>query len=155
MTRADQELAIYGLNQNVLLAGATQAAKDLIAGWYPGTSKTQDINYLPPSWVGQGFDEVYHKVYAHSCRTCHVNMVSQDDQYNFDNFDNARGFSFESDLSCSNSSYHGQHRKWGMPNSLVTFNRFWKTKGTADDLTALYAAFVGGTGSACQLVRLP
>jgi hypothetical protein len=53
--------------------------------------------------------------------------------------------------------YHGQHRKWGMPNSLVTFNRFWKTKGTANDLTALYAAIVQATGRppACQLGRLP
>ncbi len=155
LTRADQELSLYHLNQNLLLAGATPAATELIAGWYAGGSTMQNLNYLPPSWVGQGADDVYHKVYAHSCRTCHVNLQDEYNQYNFDNFDNTRTFAEE--LSCNNPGYHGQHRKWGMPNSLVTFNRLWNTKGTGNDLTALWAAFLGavGTPPECKLVLLP
>jgi hypothetical protein len=159
LTRGDQEVAIYNLNQNVLKAGPTPAAQALIAGWYPGGTTVQDTNYLPPSWAGQGFDNVYHKVYAHSCRTCHVNMPG--DEYDFDNFDNVSRYA--ANLStCQHVTHADTRRKWSMPNSLVTFNRFWGTKGTPDDLTDVLAAFLDtsslvdlGTPPECKLVHVP
>jgi mono/diheme cytochrome c family protein len=140
LRRVDQELAIYNLNQNVLKAGPTPAALELIAGWYPGTSKVQDLNYLPISWVGKGYDQAYHKIFAHSCRTCHVNL---DERFNFDHYDNTQ-FSRLSTSVCAGFSgtHDNQIRRYSMPNSLVTFNRFWQTKGTADDLTDLFANFM-------------
>jgi hypothetical protein len=162
-TRADQEVAIYNLNQNVLKAGPTPAAQALVTGWYPGGTTLQNTNYLPPSWAGRGFDDVYHKVYAHSCRTCHVNMPG--DEYDFDTFDNV-GYTialFGANLAtCQHVTHSDTRRKWSMPNSLVTFNRFWGTKGTSDDLTDLFAAFVStspsvnlGTPPKCTLVHVP
>jgi hypothetical protein len=159
LTRADQEVAIYNLNQNVLRAGPTPAAQALITGWYPGGTTMQDTNYLPPSWAGQGFDNVYHKVYAHSCRTCHVNMPG--DEYDFDNFDNVSRYA--ANLStCQHVIHSDTRRKWSMPNSLVTFDRLWGTKGTSDDLTDVLAAFLDtsslvdlGTPPECKLVKVP
>jgi hypothetical protein len=156
LTRQDQQRAIYSLNQNVLKSGATPAATDLINGWY-GTGKVLNTNYIPPSWAGQGYDDVYHKVIAKSCRTCHVNLPN----YNLD--DLLSILTFSTDKSCSLMAYHSQNSKWSMPNSLVTFNRFWRTKGTADDLTALLASFLANYGGetfsdappTCKLVKLP
>jgi hypothetical protein len=154
-TRRDQERSIYYLNQNVLKSGATQAASDLIKGWY-GTGKFLNTNYIPASWAGQGFDDVYHKVIAKSCRTCHVNFKD----YNLDDFQATRFFAINK--SCNWTAYHSQNSKWSMPNSLVTFNRFWRTKGTRDDLTALLASFLSASGDvfsddppSCKLVKLP
>ena len=142
LRRVDQELAIYNLNQNVLKAGPTPAAQELIAGWYPGTSKVQDLNYLPASWVGKGFDQAYHKIFAHSCRTCHVNL---DERFNFDHYDNTQYGRLATSVCAGNlGTSDNQARRHSMPNSLVTFNRFWGTKGTVDDLTVLFANFMNG-----------
>lgn len=157
LTRADQELAIYNLNMNMLQAGPTAAAQDLLAGVYPSRTKRFNTSYLPPSWVGKGYDDVYHKVYAHSCRTCHVNMPGI---YNFDNFDNIRSFATNL-TTCGDVTYSRQNRKWSMPNSLVTFNKFWNTKGKAEDLTKLLADFLSANGAdlaappECKLVHVP
>ena len=162
LTRADQELPIYHLNQNVLLAGATKAATDLIAGWYPGASKTQNTNYLPPSWVGQGHDDVYHKVYAHSCRTCHVNLNDVYDQYNFDNFDNTG--SFAETLSCNEAGYHGRAPQVGHAEFAGDLQPFLGDQGDRErshgHLGGLPSGTTGigiatGIATACQLVRLP
>lgn len=157
LTRAAQELQIYNLNRNVLNAGATPAAQELIAGWY-ANGTTQDTNYLPPSWAGKGADEVYHKVFAHSCRTCHVNMP---ERWNFDHFQRVVDDIDRINLSCYRE-YAGQHRRWGMPNSLVTFNRFWVTKGQPEDLTDLLARFITAQrgdpltpAPSCELFRIP
>jgi hypothetical protein len=92
LTQADQEEAVYNLNQNIIGptedlngiltspggigASATNAARTLIDGWYL-TSHVQNQNYVDPSWIGQilnGFkaEPVYQNVYARSCRSCHI-----------------------------------------------------------------------------------
>jgi len=52
LTEADQEQAIYSLNQNVLNTGPTVAEQELIAGWY-ANGRILDKNYVPASWQGQ------------------------------------------------------------------------------------------------------
>jgi len=147
LTRADQEEAIYELNQVLLQSGPTPAAEALIAGWYQNGSTTQDQTYLPESWVGQGYDEAYHEIFAHSCRTCHVNLR---EQYNFDVFEHTQATALIRTVCSGLDPYDpddyttNQVRRYSMPNSLVTFNRFWNTRGTNNDLTQLYADFVNG-----------
>jgi len=130
LTRADQEEALYHLNQNVLNSSHTPAADKLIKGWYVDGTHTMDINYLPPSWQeanlpiasqGKGMANVYHTLISHSCRTCHVNMP---DKYDFDQFLNADNFL--TSTVCGNGT-SDQARRYSMPNSLVTFNRFWQS----------------------------
>ncbi len=129
LTRANQEEAIYHLNQNVLDTGPTPAALELIIGWYAdGTHKLNDA-YLPSSWEeanlpverqGRELQNAYYTLVAHSCRTCHVNLA---EEYNFDHYVNMAAYL--NSTVCGNTS--NQLRAYSMPNSLVTFNRFWQS----------------------------
>ena len=148
LTEADQADAIYHLNQNVLQAGPTVAAQELIAGWYANGTTALDKTYLPPSWQGRGelASNFYHKVIATSCRGCHMAQV---EGYNWDHYDNVnttqyRG-SFAGDLTytvgCGGAN--DTFRAHGMPNSLVTFNRFWNSAGNpSDDQPQIFRDFI-------------
>lgn len=143
LTEADQEGQLFALNQNVLMAGPTVAAQELIAGWYTGGTAV-DKSYLPPSWRGrdQLTTEFYLKVVAKSCRGCHVNLPA----YNWDHYDNMvstpyrhTGPDFAYTVGCHGAN--SQFRSHSMPNSLVTFNRFWNSAGSTVDQPALLNAF--------------
>ncbi len=124
LKEADQEEAIYNLNQNVLNVNPTVAEQELIAGWYQ-SSHVLDKNYLPPSWQGQGSaaSSFYQNVLARSCRGCHVAMV---EGYNWDHFQNINGTFYRStfiaDLTYTIGCFGGNSlfRSHSMPNSLVT-----------------------------------
>ena len=150
LTEADQEQVIYLLNQNILNAGPTQAEQNLIAGWY-ANGQVLDKNYVPTSWQGQNATAIsfYQNVSARSCRTCHVALA---DGYNFDNYQNITpGATFLYDngdtiTDVGESVCGGTHqlnRAHKMPNSLVTFNRFWLSSGTAIDQPSIVQQFLG------------
>jgi hypothetical protein len=147
-TEANQEAAIYSLNQNVLNAGPTGAETDLISGWY-ATSHTLNKNYVPPSWSGQSASAIsfYQNVIARSCRTCHVAMV---EGYNFDHYANItpggqfyRGQDATLDVGVNVCGGQQVIRAHSMPNSLVTFNRFWNSSGTSVDQPLILSNFFG------------
>ncbi len=144
----DQETAIFNLNQNVLKAGPTAAESSLIAGWYSG-GHTLNKNYLPSSWSGQSATakSFYQQVYARSCRTCHVAMV---EGYNFDHYSNItpggtfyRGQDASFDVGTTVCGGREEVRSHSMPNSLITFNRFWNSAGTAVDQPSITSQFFG------------
>ena len=146
LTEADQEGAIYNLNQNVLKAAPTVAEQELIGGWYAGGT-TLNKTYLPSSWPGQNASasNFYQSVYARSCRTCHVAMV---EGFNFDHYPNLTpGGHFYRESSPGSALYESMssnslRRGHSMPNSLVTFNRFWRSAGTSTDQPALLKQFL-------------
>lgn len=150
LTEVDQQDQLYGLNQNVLKTNATVGAQELIAGWYSAGGTSVDKNYVPASWRGrdQLTTDFYREVVAKSCRGCHVNMSA----YNFDHYDNLAvtpyryvGPDFVYTIGCNGAN--ATYRSHSMPNSLVTFNRFWNSAGTAADQPALLNAFsVQATG---------
>lgn len=173
LRKCDQENAIYHLNQNLLNAGPTPAETDLVAGWYStggsagcSASVTHVLNedYVPPSWAGQDAISVsfYKNVLARSCRTCHAAMI---EGYNFDHYtnivnsnggtDQLPGGAYDFDVTvCGASSGSYNNLRWNtMPNSLVTFNRFWlsyqNTIGIPDQATILqqFSDDTGNTGS--------
>ena len=146
LREVDQEAAIRALNQNVLNAGPTVAAQELITGWYAGGTFNKD--YLPASWQGRGqlAADFYRKVIATSCRGCHVNMP---EGFNWDHYPNVNQTVYRStDLDAFYASIgdcdpaNPLFRMHSMPNSAVTFNRFWNTKGTANDLPKLLDDFL-------------
>ena len=148
LTEADQEASIYNLNQNVLLAGPTAAESSLIAGWY-SAGHTLNKTYLPASWVGQGATAAsyYQNVLARSCRSCHTAMVSGLD---FDNYANItpggpfyRGEDATYDVGSTVCGGRQVVRSHSMPNSLITFNRFWNSSGTAVDQPSITSQFFG------------
>jgi hypothetical protein len=90
----------------------------------------------------------YREVIARSCRTCHVAM---NEPFNFDHFANVApfsqtqvfpdpGFDMESNVCGGSTQFERDHM---MPNSLITFNRFWLSAGTGSDQPALLSGFYG------------
>jgi hypothetical protein len=166
LTEADQEASIYNLNQNVLNAGPTQAEQDLIAGWY-STSKTLDKSYLPVSWQGQNSTAVsfYQNVNARSCRTCHVALA---DGYSFENYQNFGKGKFLYGSGTADNEFGDTvcggtfqlARAHHMPNSLVTFNRFWLSSGSLLEpdqplLTGQFITMNGNTSKSCAPGQTP
>jgi hypothetical protein len=155
LTEADQEEAIYALNQNVLLAGPTVATQELIQGWYAG-GHVLDKDYLPASWAGAPASDVafYHDVYARSCRTCHVAFT---EALNFDHYVNLSldpSPVYEDGRLRTALSVCGGSASWlrsfSMPNSLRTLNLFWSTAGGAVDEPAVTNVFSGAGECAIQ-----
>jgi hypothetical protein len=150
-TEADEEQAIYHLNQNVLNANPTVAEQELIAGWY-AIGQVLDKNYLPTSWQGQSNTAVsfYQNVHARGCRTCHVALV---EGYNFDHYQNItpNGHFYRADNpntalghSVCDLGTSQILRAHSMPNSRVTFDRFWQSAGTSVDQPAILVQFFAG-----------
>ena len=83
-------------------------------------------NYVPAGW--QGHEDLYHKVYAHYCRLCHVQQ--SDAALDFDSYQEFIG---------NANLVRRVFEEGGMPLSRLTMDRFW------DD-------FYGGT-SAAELLR--
>jgi len=153
LAEADQEEAIYNLNQNVLNSGPNIATQELIAGWY-ANGHVLDKNYVPISWQTQSTDAInfYQNVVARSCRGCHVAQI---EGYNLDHYQNIsptgvfrsnRGLAPVATTVCG-PGFVLPRLAYSMPNSLVTFDRFWLSAGTAEDQPLLTAKFFGG----CQL----
>jgi hypothetical protein len=140
LTKEDQQQVIYLLNQNILNAGPTQAERNLLGGWY-ANGPVLNESYLPSSWVydptnpgsNPNGDTFYQNVVARSCRTCHTALS---EEYNFD--DNLTSVDNQQELcGVIPNSFDGfvdLVRYHSMPNSLVTFNRFWLS-GTSVDQT--------------------
>lgn len=142
LIEAAQQTAIHALNTNVLATSPTAATQKLIQNWYASGTDVLDRNYVPSSW-GQGRPvdiDLYKKVIARSCRTCHVAMAD------FTNFDEKGVFMGAPGPVISTFCTPGlSHRAYQMPNSLVTFNRFWNSRGTADDQVAAVNAWLAAT----------
>jgi hypothetical protein len=143
LTLADQQQAIYNLNQNVLNAGPTTAETEVITGWYSNLALAQyvlDQTYVPASWKTQSAKMVnfYQNIYARNCRTCHVAMT---EGYDFEHFANyqlpngtyrstgTNGYVATLSTMCGPVFYDLPLEVFSMPNSLVTFNRFWQLFG--------------------------
>jgi hypothetical protein len=153
LTKADQQAAIYQLNQNILNTNITPATASLIAAWYSGGT-TLDETYVPPDWKTYAANNptrnatsVYQNVIARSCRTCHAALPA----YNWDRTPTATAviggpggiasFAAPSVVCGANALFSLLNNS--MPNSLVTFNRFWNSVGTATDQPALLAQMAG------------
>jgi hypothetical protein len=165
LTDKEREEAIYGLNQNLLavdppanpqVPGAlTVAGQNLISGWYYTNptlpAHTLDLGYIPQSWrdfisgkvTNTYYDPTYAKAFylkvaSRSCRTCHVNQITQ---YNFDDFSqlpsNSPFFESPTDVlrTTAGCTAESLHLRVTMPNSAVTFDRYWLSQGTTDPST--------------------
>lgn len=143
LTEADQSANIFHLNQNALGATTTATIRTLVAGWYPGGTTTLNKNYIDGSWpASEG--TLYQTVNARSCRSCHVALPPG---YNLENYASWTGqnfsFTYRADLGAQPvvCGKQGSLLDYSMANSLVTFNRFWSSAGTAADQPATMAQF--------------
>jgi hypothetical protein len=132
LTKADQEEAIFHLNQNVKNTNPNSAIRELIDGWYPPMGGFDQTEFLAP---GNMNPDYYLNVIARSCRTCHV---SQRDEFSIRDltFSNqgenagkpgALSPAILAEVVCGQTN--DLVRAYSMPNSRVTFDRFWLTRG--------------------------
>ena len=121
LTESAQEAEIYVMNQIIASStGATNSAKELIAGWYAHGAPVMDKSWVPLGWKDRTNNIAYYQnVYSRHCRTCHVNMPHD--------FPVAKSVTHFAQVMCG--GYRGHWRNHTMPNSMVTFNRFWLGAG--------------------------
>lgn len=125
LTRADQEGKLRQLNQMVLTTNPNQTTKDAIAGWYPTSASNFNSSFVPVGWAAN--PNLYNNVVKPHCRTCHIAMPKDynGDDLSFPSFDEFRKFNFQhGDRVCGDGAGVARKR-YSMPNSKVTFNRFW------------------------------
>jgi hypothetical protein len=142
----DLQLSIYELNANAFLVDrdiafqnfapapppnfVSNAFDDLFDRWYPGTI-VFDLNAPPPRVgspppYGADTDKFYRNVVARSCRSCHVAM-------DFANFETEDPVGLILNLVCGQAVQNGidpTASSYQMPNSQVTFDRFWLSDRT-------------------------
>jgi hypothetical protein len=107
--------------------GATSSTKELIAGWYANGSSHMDKSWVPTGWKNTTNDIAYYQnVYSRHCRTCHVNMPHDFPSTDSNLAGNAEMYHLKQ-LICG--GHWGHWRNHTMPNSMVTFNRFWLGAG--------------------------
>lgn len=157
LTELDQQAALKALNQMILATQPTQATIDLINGWYASGTDVPNKEYVPLTWQAQGAPAIdfYKRVIGPACRTCHVAM---DPQFNFDDYSIFSSAGWMWEPICDGGNW--EHRAHSMPNSLVTYNRFWNTLGTMNDLPATFVNFyysgvIGGVADACSKGLVP
>jgi hypothetical protein len=111
---ASLEGAFKQFNQAVLRTNPTQATKALINGLYGGSGlprSTQDLTYIPSSWVGE--EELYREVFVPSCRSCHTTSDTKLNSLEWWKANTAK---------IREVVFHEET----MPNSMPSFNRFWE-----------------------------
>jgi len=128
----DQDIARQNLATNPNGNANPNAFLDLFDRWYPGTFMFVDAD-PPSSFVGDPYkgdaDKFYRNVVARSCRSCHVAM----DDANFETKDPLRGTGTWPNLVCGQAVQNGidiNAFSYQMPNSQVTFDRFWLSDRT-------------------------
>jgi len=133
LTQAAQEPAIYNLNQNISntagvgTGGITPETAALLVNWY-SNGQVVNGNYVDPSWTAASAGNVYSQVYARSCRTCHIAL----ERYNFENFNTfLQAGPIVDPINCGGGFDH--NRSFKMPNSQITFNRFWSSYGSTSE----------------------
>jgi hypothetical protein len=157
LTKDAQQEAIYQLNQNVLKTNATPAEIDLINGWYK-TGHTQNEDFTPPMTVNPNF---YQKVIARSCRTCHIAQRDRnsirDLNFFYEGINSGKPGALNSgvlaELLCGQTD--DLLRAYAMPNSPVTFDLFWKSRGSANDQPQLVGNMSGLGPNGCTNPKAP
>ena len=119
-SRAEQEADFKRLNEPILETNPVPATRELIEGWYGGSTlplPTQSSDFVPDGWSGER--DVYRTVIARSCRSCHVSRSAPLDFARFDDPVNFLGFKQLGTLIRLDIA---QGR---MPHAKRTFEKFW------------------------------
>lgn len=143
LSEAEQSDAIYGLNALVAATepSGTAPINRTFAGWYPGGTRVQNKNYVPPVWQAAdvtrpGAARLYREVIGQSCRTCHAAMGP-----NFD-WDSVLLTPARANIHiCGGTADLALNAS--MPNALVTRDRIAEKVAADPELAALMTAILG------------
>jgi len=157
LTKEAQQEAIYQLNQNVLKTNKNSAEMDLINGWYKA-GHVQDEMFIPAT-IGPN-DAVrrsfYLNVIARSCRTCHIALRDEYSIRDLNFFVLGSGGlspSILKELVCGQTD--DLLRAYAMPNSKVTFDLFWRSRGTTNDQPKQIGMMSGLGPDGCTNAKAP
>ncbi len=119
-TQASLEPGIKKLNEAVLGTDPTKATRKLVKGLYGGAGlprDTQDLDYIPTSWVGE--EDLYYNVIVPTCQGCHATSDTKllSLQWWKANAASIREVVFHEQL---------------MPDSMPAYERFWKESDQPD-----------------------
>jgi hypothetical protein len=137
LTPAEQQEAIFKLNMDVYNTEITRTTgfpgqanpsvgsdsiTQLIIGWYTdvtaaNTNPQFKLDFMPTRWMNDPFPFLYTDVVSHSCRTCHTAMDRVPSEVS-----TPATFSLGLMQSITCGTTASGHQ---MPNSKVTFDRFW------------------------------
>ena len=98
-------------------------------------------DYIPADWDAQEgpggpIHQTYHQIIAPMCRTCHAALP---ERFNLDDY-----YQLQTPIDPQLIHEHAVCEFYQpMPNSLVTFNRFWTTYMTPNDLSTLLGELSG------------
>ncbi len=125
LSRASQEAQFRQLNQLVLKDKPTPAIIEFVKGSYPTATSTFASNFVPAGWAGH--EPLYNKVVKPYCRSCHLAMAPDDSTNGlaFQSFEQFRQFNFQNSARTCGLNVGVARKRYSMPNSLVTFNKFW------------------------------
>lgn len=131
LTQADLEASLRALNKGILNTNPAPAIAEAITGWYPTPTSNFNGAFVPVGW--QANPALYNTLVKPHCRTCHISMPNTDSgDLSFRSLDAFRLFNFQHSARVCGNDIGVERKRYSMPNSLVTFNRFWKdTTATA------------------------
>jgi hypothetical protein len=168
LTKEAQQEAIYQLNQNVLKTNANAAEIDLINGWYR-TGHVQDEKFVPLNITVPSRQSFYLNVIARSCRTCHIaqrdEMSIRDLNFSVQGVNvtppppgtppkpGALSASILAEQVCGQTD--DLVRAYAMPNSKVTFDLFWLSRGTTNDQPKQIGMMSGLGPNGCTNAKAP
>lgn len=134
VSRADQEDQFKIFNQTVLRTNPTAAQRELIEGWYGGSSlpaNTFNGGFVPDGWrppaAPDNATQLYLQVVARSCRACHVQRGSEQQS----DIDFA---SYEKFISYKPRIEKLVFDESTMPLARQTFGRFWENVNIPETL---------------------
>jgi len=140
----DQESEFRSMNQAVLCTTPSASNAELVRGWYGADSSSNcstplpevafNGDYVPDGWSDNPeHRELYLEVVRPSCRSCHAQRGTYGDDTLLELNSELEFSTFEDFQLYKDEIEAHVYDQATMPSALVTYEAFWRSRGTATD----------------------
>jgi len=144
LSRDDQEKEFRSMNQSVLCTTPSASNAELVRGWYGADDSSNcstplpdvafDGEYVPDGWNDTPeHRELYLDVVRPSCRSCHAQRGTYSDNTLLERKRELEFSTFEHFELYKDQIEQQVYDKATMPAALVTYEAFWRSRGSAID----------------------
>lgn len=144
LPQAEQESEFRSMNQSVLCTTPSVSNAELVRGWYGADASSNCSNSLPEvdfngEYVPNGWNdtpehrELYLDVVRPSCRACHAQRGTYSDNTLLERKRELEFSTFEHFNLYKDEIEDHVFDKATMPSALVSYEAFWRSRGTAKD----------------------
>ncbi|MBX2824719.1 MAG: PQQ-dependent sugar dehydrogenase, partial [Gammaproteobacteria bacterium] len=144
LSRSDQESEFRAMNQSVLCTTPSVSNAELVRGWYGADASTNctvplpevefDGDYVPDGWNNTAdHRELYLEVVRPSCRSCHAQRGTYSDDTLLERKRELEFSTFEHFELYKDQIERHVFDQAVMPSALVTYEAFWRSRGSAVD----------------------